>query len=122
MSNLAETLSNQERMQEESPDVSFVSMLNRLGVVSDKDIANALGNLLELPIVHRDEYPGEAVLDGAISFRFLKESTSIPLDQLEDKVVLAMADPLDQHVVDAIRIATGKAVEIRIGTLSDIGS
>ncbi len=113
-------LSKIKRMQEETPDVSFVSMLNRLGAVSDKDIAEALGNLLALPIVQRDEYPGEAVLDDAISFRFLKESASIPLDQLEDKIVLAMADPLDQHVVDAIRIATGKAVEVRVGTLSDI--
>ncbi len=113
-------LSKIKRMQEETPDVSFVSMLNRLGAVSDKDIAEALANLLALPIVQRDEYPGEAVLDGAISFRFLKESASIPLDQQEDKIVLAMADPLDQHVIDAIRIATGKAVEVRVGTLSDI--
>ena len=77
MSNLIDTLSNQDiaehllrsaklresdlskikRMQEETPDVSFVTMVNRLGVVSDDDIADALGNLLELPIVHRDEYP-----------------------------------------------------------------
>lgn len=113
-------LSKIKRMQEESPDVSFVSMLNRLGVVSDKDIADALSNLLALPIVQRDEYPSEAILNGSISFRFLKESTSIPLDQQEDKIVLAMADPLDQNVVDAVRIATGKPVEIRIGTLSDI--
>ncbi|MDH3609992.1 MAG: ATPase, T2SS/T4P/T4SS family, partial [Gammaproteobacteria bacterium] len=113
-------LSKIKRMQEETPDVSFVSMLNRLGAVSDKDIAKALGDLLALPIVERDQYPTEAVLDGAISFRFLKESSSIPLDQQEDKVVLAMADPLDQHVVDAVRIATGKTVEVCIGTLSDI--
>ena len=113
-------LSRIKRMQEETPDVSFVSMLNRLGAVSDKDIAKALGDLLALPIVERDQYPTEAVLDGAISFRFLKESSSIPLDQQEDKVVLAMADPLDQHVVDAVRIATGKTVEVCIGTLSDI--
>lgn len=140
MSSLATTLSNEDiadylqrsaklrdsdlskikRMQEESPDVSFVSMLNRLGVVSDKDIADALGDLLELPIVNRDEYPGESILDGTISIRFLKENTSIPLDQYEDTVVLAMADPLDRHVMDAVRIATGKTVEVRIGTLSDI--
>ncbi len=113
-------LSKIKRMQEETPDVSFVAMLNRLGAVSDKDIAEALGSLLALPIVEREEYPNEEVLNGDISFRFLKESTSIPLDQQEDKVVLAMADPLDQHVIDAVRIATGKAVEVRIGTLSDI--
>jgi general secretion pathway protein E len=113
-------LSKIKRMQEESPDVSFVSMLNRLGAVSDKDIANALANLLALPLVERHEYPTELVLDGAISFRFLKENSSIPLYQQKDVVVLAMADPLDQHVIDAIRIATGKVVEVRIGTLSDI--
>jgi len=113
-------LSKIKRMQEETPDVSFVSMLNRLGAVSDKDIAEALGSLLTLPIVERDEYPAEAVLDGVISFRFLKESSSIPLDQQEDKVVLAMADPLDQLVVDAVRIATGKEVEVRVGIHSDI--
>ena len=113
-------LSKIKRMQEETPDVSFVSMLNRLGAVSDKDIAEALGSLLALPIVNREEYPAEAVLDGAISFRFLKESASIPLGQQDDKVVLVMADPLDQHVIDAVQIATGKSVEVRIGTLSDI--
>jgi len=113
-------LSKIKRMQEETPDVSFVSMLNRLGAVSDKDIAEALGSLLALPVVDRDQYPTEALLDGEISFRFLKESSSIPLDQKENKVVLAMADPLDQHVIDAIRIATGKSVEVQIGTLSDI--
>ena len=37
-------LSKIKRMQEETPDVSFVSMLNRLGAVSDKDIAEAFGN------------------------------------------------------------------------------
>lgn len=140
MSNIAVTLSNEDiadylqrsanlrdsdlskikRMQEETPDVSFVSMLNRLGAVSDKDVAKALGNLLELPVVEKERYPSEAVLDGVISIRFLKESCSIPLSQQQDTVVLAMADPLDKHVVDAIRIATGKSVEIQIGTLSDI--
>ncbi len=113
-------LSKIKRMQEETPDVSFVSMLNRLGVVSDKDIADALGSLLALPVVQRSEYPNEAILNGAISPRFLKENSSVPLDQNDDKIVLAMADPLDQNVVDAIRIATGKSIEVRIGTLSDI--
>ncbi len=113
-------LSKIRRMQEETPDVSFVSMLNRLGAVSDKDIADALGSLSDLPVIQRDEYPNEAILDGEISFRFLKENSSIPLAQHEDKIVLAMADPLDQHVVDAVRIATGKDIEIRIGTVSDI--
>ncbi|MEJ2114588.1 MAG: type II secretion system ATPase GspE [Gammaproteobacteria bacterium] len=113
-------LSRIKRMQEETPDVSFVSMLNRLGAVSDKDIAQALADMLELPIVEREDYPTEAVLNGSISFRFLKENSSIPLNQLEDKVVLAMADPLDQNVIDAVRIATGKSIEVRIGTLSDI--
>ncbi len=113
-------LSKIKRMQEETPEVSFVTMLNRLGVVSDKDIANALGDLLELPVVDRDAYPHDAVLDGAISFRFLKESVSIPLEQQENKVILAMADPLDQPVIDAVQIATGKTVEVHVGTLSDI--
>jgi len=140
MSNIIDTLSNQDiadyllrnaklresdlskikRMQDETSDVSFVTMLNRLGVVSDSDIADALGTLLEQPVVHRDEYPSEAILDGAISLRFLKESTSIPLEMQDDKVVLAMADPLDQSVIDAVRLASGKSIEVRIGILSEI--
>ena len=31
-----------------------------------------------------------------------------------------MANPLDRPVVDAVRIATGKSVDVRIGVLSDI--
>ena len=109
-----------KRMQNEASDLSFVIMLNRLGVVSEDDIANALGTLLEIPTVSKDEYPSEAVLDNAVSLRYLKESASIPLDLQEDKVVLAMADPLDTSVVDAVRIASGKSIEVKIGVLSDI--
>ena len=109
-----------KRMQDEASEISFVTMLNRLGVVSDDDIANALGTLLKIPTVNKDEYPSEAVLDGSVSLRYLKESASIPLDMQENKIVLAMADPLDQSVVDAVRIASGKSIEVKIGVLSDI--
>ena len=62
-----------------------------------------------------------AVLDGVISFRFLKESSyHSNLISKKIKSCWLWLIHYDQLVVDSVRIATGKEVEVRIGTLSDI--
>lgn len=94
-------------------------MLVRLGLVSERDVAEAFAALLDLPFLAANEYDsGE--LNGQISLRFLKETRVVPVLEEEDAVVLAMADPGDHYAQDAIALAYGKLVHPRVGLPSDI--
>jgi len=48
-------------------------------------------------------------LPESVSLRFLKHYHVIGLSQSEDAIFLAMMDPEDQFVIDALMLATGKA-------------
>lgn len=102
---------------EESVRLSI--MLIRLGLVSERDVAEAFAALFGLPFLAANEYEnGE--LSGQISLRFLKETRVVPVLEEEDGVVLVMADPGDSYVQEAIALAYGKPVRPRVGLPSDI--
>jgi general secretion pathway protein E len=94
-------------------------MLIRLGLVSERDIAEAFSALLDLPLWVASEYDSGA-LNGQVSLRFLKESRAMPVLEEEDAVVLAMADPSDSYVQDAIALAYGKLIRLRVALPSEI--
>lgn len=94
-------------------------MLIRLGLVSERDIADTFSALLDLPLWIANEYDGGG-LNGEVSLQFLKESRAIPVSEEEDVVVLAMADPSDSYVRDAVALAYGKSIRPQVGLPSDI--
>ena len=71
------------------------SLLPKLGLVSERDLAEALSGLLDLPLVGPADFPETPLLEEKLSPRFLRESRVLPLSEGEDGLVLAMADPLD---------------------------
>ena len=56
-------ISKVQRMCVEKPGTSFLTLLTRMGIASDTDIAKSLSTILELPLVFRDDYPAENVID-----------------------------------------------------------
>ena len=67
----------------------------------------------------RADYPDAPVLESA-SPKFLKQAQILPLSDAPDRLVLAVTDPLDEYSVRSLALLTGKPVEIRIATPSDI--
>lgn len=94
-------------------------MLIRLGLVSERDMAEAFSALLDLPLLATNDYDGGG-LNGQVSLRFLKESRAVPVLEEEDAVVVAMADPSDRYVQEAIALAYGKPINLRVGLPSEI--
>ncbi len=93
--------------------------LTRLGLVSERDLADALASLLDLPIVSTSDYPETPVLEDRLRGKFLREWQVLPLEDRADGVVLAMVHPLDTYAVDAARFATGKSVLRRVAYPAD---
>ena len=88
----------------------FEVVLTRLGLIAERDLADALASFLDLPIALPRDYPTSAVLDEQLSRRFMREAQFIPLEERKDGVAIAMTNPLDSYTTEAIIFAIGKPI------------
>jgi general secretion pathway protein E len=84
------------------------SLLPKLGLVSERDLAQALSDRLGLPLAEPSDFPDVPLLEDKLSSRFLREAHVLPLAEEPEGLVLAMADPLDTYAADAIRLISGR--------------
>ena len=107
------------RLQEDTHERIDV-ILTRLGLVSERDMAEALSAYLNLPVAEPGDYPVAPLFEDRVSADFLKEFRVMPIAETPDGLVLAMADPLDDYAINAMRLAVGKPVIPRVGVPADI--
>ncbi len=107
---LALRAESQERLEQ---------ILTKLGLVQEKDVAEAVSSVLGLPLVDPCDYPDAPVLDGA-SPKFLRQARVLPLLDTPERLVLAVADPLNDYPVRSLGLLAGKPVEIRVAAPSDV--
>jgi general secretion pathway protein E len=112
-------LARAQRLQVEAGG-SIAALLVRLGMVSERDMAEAASEVLALPLVTGKECPDAPPENISLSLRFLKQYAACPLEEGEDYVVLLVADPQDSYAAEAVALATGKMVLIRVGLRSEI--
>ncbi len=99
---------------------SLLTLLARLGLVSERDHAEACAEVLDLPLVSaRDapELPPEGVV---LTPKFMKQFHVVPVSESEDRVEVLLADPQDAYTLDAVRLATGRDVHASIALRSEI--
>ncbi len=112
-------LERAQRLQRETRERLDV-ILTRLGLVSERDMAEALSAHLDLPVVEAADYPVHPVLEDRISPKFLKEHRVLPLADTAEGLVLVMADPLDAYAIQGARLVAEKPVLPRVGVPADI--
>ncbi len=113
-------LTRARRVFEEQSDVGLISLLTRLGLASDRDVAEALSELLDLPLLSARDAPDTPPPGVLLSVRFLKQFHVVPIAETEDSVKLLVADPQDHYAHDAVVLATGKRVDMAVGLRSEI--
>ena len=97
------------------------SVLLKLGMVSERDMAEVLAEQYKLQLVQPERYPEIPVLDDkVISPRFYKQARALPLYAEESHLMLAMVDPSDDFTISAVQMASGKQVLPCVGVSSDI--
>ncbi len=114
-----EDLDRALRLQQEE-DERIGTVLVRLGMISERDLAGALAHQLGLDIAAPDAFGEVPAVDIQVTADFLTHAQVVPIVAAEDSVVVAMADPLDKFTVDALRLALGRDIVVRVGTASDI--
>ncbi len=108
------------RVHEEQDDVGLVSLLTRLGLASERDVAEALSELLSLPLISGKDAPDVPPTGAALSVRFLKQFHIVPIAETETAIKLLVADPQDHYAHDAVVLASGKTVDMAVGLRSEI--
>ncbi len=101
-----EELSAALNLQRQSPD-KIGKLLVDIGAMSETDMVKHLSEHLEVPFVTGEEFPQVPVVENAFSPRFMRESRILPIG-VEDgtTLVLAMSDPFDYSIRDAVRLYT----------------
>ena len=98
----------------------LVTLLVRLGLVSERDVAEAEAGLLDLPLFRSPDLPSEALELPGISMRFLKQNLILPIAESNGDLTVVMANPRDEFARKALGMASGKNIIARVGIASEI--
>ena len=114
-----EDLARAERLLAEAPENRLTAVLARLGLVSERDLADAWAETLRLPLLSPKDAP-DAPPETALSVRFMKQYHAVPVGEAGSAVRLATADPGDPYIAHAVQLACGRPVNLLVAARSDI--
>lgn len=106
--------------ESQQSDQSIGTILLQLGLISDRDLAQALADICGVPVIEKKAYPDFSQLSENISSNFLKQHRLVVFDEQEDHLLAIMVDPTDRYVIEALELISGKQVRLLIGIASEI--
>lgn len=106
-------------LQREEPGTRIGEILVRLGLIAHADVARVLAAQFGLDVLAADKYPEFPVLEERVSTRFLREAQALPLSEDAERVVIALINPQNSDAIEAFRVLTDRAVEVRIAVKDD---
>jgi general secretion pathway protein E len=113
-------LNRVNKIQEQMGAAGLPGLLIKLGLCSEKNVAEALAKAGNLDIVQSNEYPDESPIGEVISLRFLKEYHVVGIRADDESITFAVLDSEDDFIQQSLRLATKKRVIVKVGVLSEI--
>ena len=98
----------------------LVTLLVRLGLVSERDVAEAEAELLDLPLMRTADLPDQVPELPDVSVRFLKQNLILPIEESNGDLTVVMANPRDDYARRALAMASGKNILPRVGIASEV--
>ena len=98
----------------------LVTLLVRLGLASERDVAEAEASLLDLLLVRTADLPDQAPELPDVSVRFLKQNLILPIEESNGDLTVVMANPRDEFARRALSMASGKNIVTRVGIASEV--
>jgi general secretion pathway protein E len=98
----------------------LITLLVRLGLVSERDVAEAESALLQLPLTRTADLPDEIPELPGISVRYLKENQILPVAETDEDLIVVMANPRDEFAVRSLAMASGKNIVRQVGIASEV--
>ena len=96
------------------------SVLDRLGLIAQKDWARASAEHLGLRLLTLEDFPDRLPSDDRFSTEYMKRNAIAPIAIDERRACFAVADPFDTHVTAALEMIFGSELELAVATDRDI--
>jgi len=106
------------QLQEKTLETADRILLN-LGIISEEDLRDALGQLFNLKTWQRKKEEKLPVID-CLPQGFLQSNRIIPIKQYDSYLDIALTDPSDESLLEVIESTTNKRVNVFIGCEKDI--
>ncbi len=116
----AEDLARGQRLYAETLSTSLVPLLVRLGLASERDVANSLSELMDIEMIAEKDYPESVAIETEFPERFMRENLFVPIAEDADRISVVMVYPSDEFTTKSIKMASGKDLEIKIGLPSEV--
>ncbi len=113
-------LARARRLQEQDGGDLLV-LLGRLGLVSERDHAEACAAEFALPLRATKDLPDLPPEDVALGVKFMRQFHLVPVAADADHVDLLLADPQDPYPLEAVRLATGREPRPAVALRGEIG-
>jgi general secretion pathway protein E len=108
-----------ERLLAEAPESRLTPLLSRLGLVSERDLAEAWAQTLQLPLLSVKDAP-DAPPETSLTVRFMKQYHVVPVGEGDNVLQIALADPGDRYVAHAVHLACGKPVTLVVAARAEV--
>jgi type IV pilus assembly protein PilB len=109
-----------DKLRELGGKESIARVLVSLGFIEERDRVRCLGKVWSVPYVDIAEKHPTAEVLGLVTPQIAKRFKAIPLEKKGEKLMVAMANPLDIFVIDELRLATGLEIEPMIAVEEDL--
>ena len=96
------------------------TVLNRLGLVSERALAAAITAATGLPLLAGDALPTSPLPGASPAPAFLREARAMPVAIDDDHLTIAMADPFDDFAAEALGFIYRRPVRRAVALPSDI--
>lgn len=117
---------NQEQLEEAMKKQRSIKtkrlgeVLVDLGYVKEEDILEVLEEQLGIPVIDLAYYMIDSKVTALIPENIARKYDLIPVDIVEDELLVAMNDPLNIFAIDDIKLLTGMKVKIALSAKSVI--
>ncbi|MFB9989156.1 GspE/PulE family protein [Bacillus benzoevorans] len=107
-------------IKEKGPEQKLGDALLERGLITEQQLIEVLEFQLGIPHVNLYQYPFDQQLFSLISKDMAKRNIIIPLKKDADRLIIAMADPMDYYLIKDLELVTGFQIEPAIATKDDI--
>ncbi|HEY4602280.1 MAG TPA: type II secretion system ATPase GspE [Cerasibacillus sp.] len=103
-------------LQDKAPDEKLGDALLREGYITEQQLIEVLEFQLGVPHINISQYPIEQEAIQLVPPQLAKRHDAVPISIDENKLFVAMADPMDYFAMEELRMATGHQIVPAIAT------
>jgi general secretion pathway protein E len=91
-----------------------------LGFIAEEELLKILGAHFGYPYVSLKNVRSKNIFIEGLSENFLRESRVVPLELKDETLSIAINNPFDENMLEAIRMATGYTLDVRLAKEAEI--